>query len=92
MLIMGTLVGACLYFFGQCEQFGLVGYASGWKFLIAFIFGLFLIPCGNGLDVRGWGFLTGPKRLNPNDAAAIQDEFGKFIVDCIHWINSDEDF
>lgn len=44
------------------------------------------------LDVRGWGFLTGPKRLNPNDAAAIQDEFGKFIVDCIHWINSDEDF
>ena len=42
------------------------------------------------LDVRGWGFLTGRKRLHPNDAAAIQDEFGKFIVECIKSINSDE--
>ena len=55
MVIMGTVVGTCLYFFGQCEQFGLDGYASGWKFLLAFIFGLFMIPCGTGLDVRGWG-------------------------------------
>ena len=46
MLIMGTVVGACLYFFGQCEQFGLDGYAPGWKLLVAFVFGLFLIPCG----------------------------------------------
>lgn len=42
------------------------------------------------LDVRGWGFLTGRKRLNPYDAAAIQDEYGKFIVECIKSINSDE--
>lgn len=42
------------------------------------------------LDIRGWGFLTGRKRLNPYDAAAIQDEFGKFIVECIKSINSDE--
>lgn len=55
MVVMGTVVGACLYFFGQCEQFGLVGYASGWKFLLAVVCGLFMIPCGNGLDVRGWG-------------------------------------
>lgn len=54
MLVMGTVVGACLYFFGQCEQFGLEGYASGWKFLLAFVLGLFLIPCGSSLDVRGW--------------------------------------
>lgn len=64
MLIMGTVVGACLYFFGQCEQFGLDGYAPGWKLLVAFVFGLFLIPCGPGLDVRGWGEmnpLNGPQ-------------------------------
>lgn len=42
------------------------------------------------LDIRGWGFLTGRKRLNPYDAAAIQDEYGKFIVECIKSINSDE--
>ena len=41
------------------------------------------------LDVRGWGFLTGRKRLSPNAAAAIQDDFGNFIVDCINSINSD---
>lgn len=42
------------------------------------------------LDIRGWGFLTGRKRLNPYDAAVIQDEYGKFIVECIKSINSDE--
>jgi len=41
------------------------------------------------LDVRGWGFLTGRKRLHPNVAAAIQDEYGQFIVDCINSINTD---
>ena len=55
MVIMGTVAGACFYFFGQCPQFGLEGYASGWKFLLAFVLGLFMIPCGSGLDVRGWG-------------------------------------
>lgn len=64
MLIMGTVVGACLYFFGQCEQFGLDGYPDGWKFLLAFVLALFMIPVGNGLDVRGWGEmnpLNGPQ-------------------------------
>ena len=64
MLIMGTVVGLLLYFFGQCEQFGLEGYASGWKMLVAFVLALFMIPCGSGLDVRGWGEmnpLNGPQ-------------------------------
>ena len=64
MLMMGVVVGAALYFFGQCEQFGLEGYASGWKMLVAFILALFMIPCGSGLDVRGWGEmnpLNGPQ-------------------------------
>ena len=64
MLIMGTIVGACFYFFGQCPQFGLEGYANGWKFLAAFVLALFMIPVGPGLDVRGWGEmnpLNGPQ-------------------------------
>ena len=55
MVVMGTVVGLLLYFFGQCEQFGLSGYASGWKLLLAFLCGLFMIPTGPSLDVRGWG-------------------------------------
>ena len=64
MLIMGTVVGACFYFFGQCPQFGLEGYPNGWKFLAAFVLALFMIPVGPGLDVRGWGEmnpLNGPQ-------------------------------
>ena len=64
MLIMGTVVGACFYFFGQCPQFGLEGYPDGWKFLAAFVLALFMIPVGPGLDVRGWGEmnpLNGPQ-------------------------------
>ena len=41
------------------------------------------------LDVRGWGYLIGSKKLETNMAAAIQDDFGKFIVDCINSINLD---
>lgn len=41
------------------------------------------------LNVRGWGFLTGGKRLHPNVAAVIQDEYGQFIVDCMNSINAD---
>jgi hypothetical protein len=41
------------------------------------------------LHVRGWGFLTDRKRLHPKVAAAIQDEYGQFIVDCMNSINTD---
>lgn len=64
MLVMGVIVGAALYFFGQCEQFGLTIEVTWWKFLLAFVLALFMIPVGNGLDVRGWGEmnpLNGPQ-------------------------------
>ena len=31
MVIMGTVIGGCLYFFGQGDGFGLIGNVSGWK-------------------------------------------------------------
>lgn len=40
---------------------------------------------GYDLDllVRGWGYLTGYKKLPNNEAAAIQDSLGQFIAECI---------
>lgn len=64
MVVMGTICGLCLYFFGQCPQFGLEGYADGGKLLLAFLCALFMIPVGSRLDVRGWGEmepLNGPQ-------------------------------
>ena len=55
MVIMGTVVGACFYLFGQGDGFPLIGNVSGWKVLIAFVMGCLMIPCGAGMDIRGWG-------------------------------------
>lgn len=55
MVIMGTVIGACLYFFGQGEGFGLIGHVPGWKVLLAFVMGCLMIPCGPKMDIRGWG-------------------------------------
>lgn len=35
------------------------------------------------LLVRGWGYLTGTCHLDPQDAADIQDSFGRFVVSCM---------
>lgn len=55
MVLMGTTIGACLYFFAQGAIFPQIGHIPGWQLLIAFIMGWLMIPCGLGLDIRGWG-------------------------------------
>ena len=55
MVIMGTIVGACLYGFGQGEGFAAIGNVPGWKVLLAFVMGCLMIPCGMKMDIRGWG-------------------------------------
>ena len=55
MVIMGTVVGACFYLFGQGDGFPLIGNVPGWKILLAFVMGCLMIPCGAGMDIRGWG-------------------------------------
>ena len=54
MVIMGTVIGACLYFFGE-GGFPLIGQVPGWKVLLAFVMGCLMIPCGMKMDIRGWG-------------------------------------
>lgn len=55
MVIMGTVIGACLYLFGQGEGFQLIGHVPGWKVFLAFVMGCLMIPCGPKMDIRGWG-------------------------------------
>ena len=55
MVVMGTVVGACFYLFGQGDGFPLIGNVAGWKVLLAFVMGCLMIPCGAGMDIRGWG-------------------------------------
>ena len=55
MVVMGTVIGACLYLFGQGDGFSLIGNVPGWKVFLAFIMGCLMIPCGPKMDIRGWG-------------------------------------
>ena len=57
MVIMGTLVGAALFFFSG-TAFPKTLETPLWKFLLCMVMGLLIIPCGNGLDIRGWGELN----------------------------------
>ena len=57
MVIAGTLVGAALFFFSG-NAFPQTQEVELWKFALCLVMGLLIIPCGNGLDIRGWGELN----------------------------------
>ena len=54
MVIAGTLVGAAMFFFAGAA-FPQTLQNPGWKIALCFVMGLLMIPCGTGLDIRGWG-------------------------------------
>ncbi|MBO4467423.1 MAG: acyltransferase [Bacteroidales bacterium] len=54
MVIAGMVVGAALFFFAG-GYFPKTMEVEGWKFALCFLMGLLMLPCGNGLDIRGWG-------------------------------------
>lgn len=54
MVIAGTIIGAALFFFGAAS-FPEIMKAPAWKFALCFVMALCMIPCGTGLDIRGWG-------------------------------------
>lgn len=45
MVVMGTLIGVCFFFFRQSALFPVVDGNDGWVFLIAFLMCLVMIPC-----------------------------------------------
>ena len=57
MVIAGMVIGAALFFFAS-GYFPKTMEVEGWKFALCFVMGLLMIPCGNGLDIRGWGELN----------------------------------
>ena len=54
MVIAGTLVGAAMFFFAGAA-FPQTLQNPGWKIALCFVMGVLMIPCGTGLDIRGWG-------------------------------------
>lgn len=55
MVIIGTLIGASLFYFGDAEMFPNIMSTPAWKFFLCLVMGLLMIPCGHSLDIRGWG-------------------------------------
>ena len=49
MVVAGTLVGACLFFFGACNQFSLVTHIEAWQF---FACGMYLVCCPTVHSIR----------------------------------------
>lgn len=58
MVIMGTLIGASLFFFQDAGMFPNIMQTPLWKFLLCLVMGILMIPCGSSLDIRGWGELN----------------------------------
>ena len=57
MVIAGTLIGATLFFFSG-TAFPKTLQVEGWKFALCLVMGLLILPCGKGLDIRGWNELN----------------------------------
>lgn len=55
MVMAGTVVGACLFFFAESDIFPLIGNSPIWKYIACLIMALLMIPAGPSLDIRGWG-------------------------------------
>ncbi len=56
MIIVGSLIGALLFYFQDSPGMGWGGIheVPVWKTLLVMVIGCTLIPVGKGLDIRGW--------------------------------------
>lgn len=64
MVIMGTLIGAALFYFQECGTFPLISSTPVWKVLLVMIVGFTLIPLPISMDIRGW------QEMHPLDGPA----------------------
>ena len=55
MVIMGTLFGALLFYFGSCPDFPMVSQTPWWKLLLMMLFCFTMLPATMKMDIRGWG-------------------------------------
>jgi peptidoglycan/LPS O-acetylase OafA/YrhL len=54
MVVMGSLIGAALFYFQPSVVFPLVGSTPVWKMLLIMVIGATLIPIPVSWDIRGW--------------------------------------
>jgi peptidoglycan/LPS O-acetylase OafA/YrhL len=55
MVIMGSIVGALLFYFQAGPEFPAIASTPAWKLLLVMLIGFTLVPVGSILDIRGWG-------------------------------------
>ncbi len=63
MVIMGTLLGASLFYFSACSAFPMVMQTPWWKVLLMTLLGCLMFPTPTSWDIRGWwetNALNGP--------------------------------
>ncbi len=54
MVIVGSLIGASLFYFQSCDMFSLIAQTPVWKMLLVMLVGCTLIPLLPSMDIRGW--------------------------------------
>lgn len=54
MVIVGSVIGAALFYYQDCEIFSLVSETPVWKMLLVMVVGFTLIPLLPSMDIRGW--------------------------------------
>ncbi len=54
MVIMGSVVGALLFYFGASGDFPLIAQAPWWAVALLTLLGCTMIPALTGWDIRGW--------------------------------------
>lgn len=55
MVIMGSLIGAALFYFQSSNVFPLISHTPVWQMLLVMLIGCTLIPLPPSMDIRGWG-------------------------------------
>ena len=54
MVIMGTIIGAALFYFQGSSVFPLINQTPVWKMLLVMLVGFTMIPLTPSMDIRGW--------------------------------------
>ncbi len=65
MVIMGTVIGAALFYFQASDVvFPLIGHTPVWKLLLVMLVGFTMLPLPVSMDIRGW------QEMHPLDGPA----------------------
>jgi peptidoglycan/LPS O-acetylase OafA/YrhL len=54
MVVMGSVIGAALFYFQKSDAFPLIAGTPVWKMLLLMVIGATLIPVPLSMDIRGW--------------------------------------